>query len=44
MKYEAPRIEDYGDLVELTAAQNDGNFTDADFPAMTPKDDLTFSN
>jgi hypothetical protein len=44
VKYEAPRIEDYGDLVELTAAQDDGNFTDAAFPQNTPKDDLTFSN
>jgi hypothetical protein len=41
--YEAPKVVDYGDLVELTAGGNTGQFTDADFPAHTPKDDLTFS-
>jgi hypothetical protein len=44
MDYKAPAVVDYGTLVELTAAQADGNFTDRDFPANTPKDDLTFSN
>jgi hypothetical protein len=44
MAYEAPHVTDYGTLVELTAGQTDGNFTDADFPAHTPKADLTFSN
>ena len=41
--YEAPVIVDYGDLVELTAMHHDGNFTDQDFPAGTPKGALTFS-
>jgi hypothetical protein len=44
MKYEAPKIVDYGTLAELTAGQQDGNFTDRDFPAHTPKKDLTFSD
>jgi hypothetical protein len=44
MKYEAPKVEDYGTLVELTAAQADGAFTDRAFPENTPKEDLTFSN
>ena len=43
MTYEAPRIADHGTLVELTAGQADGNFTDAAFPVNTPKQDLTFS-
>ena len=43
MDYEAPAVTDYGTLVELTAAQEDGNFTDKDFPVNTPKRDLTFS-
>ena len=43
MDYEEPTVVDYGTLVELTAAQQDGNFTDRDFPANTPKEDLTFS-
>ena len=41
--YEAPAVVDYGDLVELTAMHHDGNFTDQDFPAGTPKGALTFS-
>ena len=44
MEYESPRVLDYGTLTEVTAAQATGNFTDRDFPAGTPKDDLTFSN
>jgi hypothetical protein len=43
VNYEAPKIVDFGDLVELTAATQSGNYTDKDFPAGTPKDDLTFS-
>jgi hypothetical protein len=42
-EYEAPRIEDHGDLAELTAGSHDGEFTDAAFPINTPKKDLTFS-
>jgi hypothetical protein len=41
--YETPKIVDYGSLVELTAAQSDGDFTDKTFPVHTPKKDLTFS-
>jgi hypothetical protein len=44
MNYEAPKVIDYGTLVELTAAQSDGDFTDRDFPVHTPKNDLTFSS
>jgi hypothetical protein len=44
VSYENPSIADYGDLVELTAAASpDADFLDADFPAGTPRDDLTFS-
>ena len=42
-EYESPRIEDHGDLAELTAGQSTGESTDAAFPAKTPKGDLTFS-
>jgi hypothetical protein len=44
VEYESPEIADYGDLVELTAGQNSGDFTDAAFPAGTPFRNLTFSN
>jgi hypothetical protein len=43
MNYEAPQIEDFGTLTQLTAGQQDGNFTDRAFPINTPKRDLTFS-
>ncbi len=43
VSYETPSIADYGDLVELTAGQADGDFLDADFPSGTPRGDLTFS-
>jgi hypothetical protein len=42
-EYEAPRIEDHGDLTELTAGYKEGASTDASFPVHTPKEDLTFS-
>jgi hypothetical protein len=42
-EYEAPRIEDHGDLTELTAGYKEGESTDAEFPIHTPKKDLTFS-
>jgi hypothetical protein len=42
-QYEAPKIEDHGDLAELTAGKKQGGFTDADFPTNTPFNDLTFS-
>jgi hypothetical protein len=44
MSYEAPKVTDYGTLVQLTAGQTDGDFTDRDFPVHTPKQDLTFSS
>jgi hypothetical protein len=43
IEYEAPRIKDHGDLAELTAGNQQGEFTDANFPAHTPKSNLTFS-
>jgi hypothetical protein len=43
MEYNAPAVVDYGTLVELTAAQQDGESLDRDFPVHTPKKDLTFS-
>ena len=43
MDYTEPKIVDHGDLSELTAQQQDGNFLDKDFPVNTPKEDLTFS-
>jgi hypothetical protein len=43
MQYEAPKIVDYGTLVELTAGGVEGDFTDRAFPDNTPRDDLTFS-
>lgn len=43
MNYVEPSITDHGDLVDLTAGQAAGNVTDADFPAGTPQDQLTFS-
>jgi len=44
MTYESPSIVDYGHLVDLTAGQISGNFTDASFPILTPFNDITFSN
>lgn len=43
IEYEAPRIEDHGDLAELTAGNASGEFTDKLFPVHTPKKDITFS-
>jgi hypothetical protein len=34
--YEAPRIDDHGDLTELTAAGQSDGFLDADYPQGTP--------
>jgi hypothetical protein len=42
-EYETPRIEDHGDLAELTAGNSTGEYTDKAFPVHTPKKDLTFS-
>jgi hypothetical protein len=41
--YEKPTVEDLGGLLELTAHNQEGNFTDANFPAGTPRGSLTFS-
>ena len=43
MTYETPTVVDYGTLVQMTAGQSDGDYTDRDFPVNTPKRDLTFS-
>jgi hypothetical protein len=43
LSYETPTVTDYGELTDITAAQQDGNFSDRDFPAGTPRGDLTFS-
>jgi hypothetical protein len=42
-EYEAPSIQDHGDLAELTAGTHTGEFTDAEFPVNTPKGQLTFT-
>jgi hypothetical protein len=41
--YEAPEIEDHGDLAELTAGQKIGESLDATFPIHTKKSELTFT-
>jgi hypothetical protein len=41
--YESPQVTDYGRLTDVTAGQTHGDVTDRDFPAHTPKKDLTFS-
>ena len=41
--YEAPTVTDYGDLADVTAGTQTGNFTDFSFPSNTPRGDLTFS-
>jgi hypothetical protein len=43
MEYTEPKIVDHGDLADLTAAQMTGENLDRDFPAGTPRGDLTFS-
>lgn len=42
-EYEKPKVEDYGDLKDLTAGNKTGSFTDAAFPNHTPFNQLTFS-
>ena len=42
-EYEKPKVEDYGDLKDLTAGTQLGNFTDANFPSGTPRGSITFS-
>ena len=41
--YEQPKVEDYGDLKDLTAGHKNGSALDATFPIHTPKKNLTFS-
>ena len=43
VQYETPEVEDFGKLEELTAGQQDGDYTDRDFPILTPRPLLTFS-
>ena len=43
MDYQKPTVMDYGKLTDVTAQQQDGDSTDANFPIHTPKKDLTFS-
>jgi hypothetical protein len=42
-EYEAPRIDDHGDLTELTAGSKTGEELDKSFPIHTPKKDLLFT-
>jgi hypothetical protein len=42
-EYETPRIEDHGDLAELTAGKSTGAALDKSYPVGTLKEDLTFS-
>ncbi len=41
--YVAPKIEDHGDLAELTAGKNHGSKLDASFPVGTDVEDLTLT-
>jgi hypothetical protein len=43
MEYIGPEIADYGDLAELTAGAQTGDYLDADFPAGTHRGQLGFS-
>ncbi len=43
-EYETPRIEDHGDLAELTAGNSSGEYLDKTFPIGTPKKDLSFQS
>jgi hypothetical protein len=42
-KYVSPQLTRYGAVEDLTSGQAQGEQTDADFPAATSKDELTFS-
>jgi hypothetical protein len=42
-EYETPKIEDHGDLTELTAGKSNGAALDKSYPVGTLKEDLTFS-
>ncbi len=41
--YVTPKIEDHGDLAELTAGKTTGTALDATFPAGTPFEDITLT-
>jgi hypothetical protein len=41
--YVTPKIEDHGDLAELTAGKKTGIALDADFPSGTPFEDITLT-
>ena len=41
--YSAPKLKVLGTVEKITHGTQNGNFTDATFPAHTPKGQLTFS-
>jgi hypothetical protein len=43
MEYIKPEVVDYGDLAELTAGTQDGDFLDATYPIGTARGQLGFS-
>ena len=43
MEYTKPEIVDYGNLTELTAGTQTGDYLDANFPLGTSRGALTFS-
>jgi hypothetical protein len=43
VEYVAPEVTDYGKLTDITAGQQVGQLTDANFPIGTPMGDITFS-
>jgi hypothetical protein len=42
-EYETPRIEDHGDLAELTAAVGNNGGLDGSYPVGTPNNGMRFS-
>ena len=42
-EYATPKIEDHGDLAELTAGKSPASALDATFPAGTPFEDITLT-
>ena len=43
MEYVKPEVIDYGDLAELTAGSQDGDYLDATFQVGTPRGQIGFS-
>ena len=41
--YTSPHLTVHGDIEAITLGNQDGEFTDAAFPANTPRRNLTFS-